>query len=288
MSDTPQMSSGDPLGGSGAPKPFPPAPPQDDRNWWQKLPKWAQWTLGIFVGLVVLGALFGSDESTTDNEQASTTTEQTQEPTTTTASEPEPTPDPEVEVSYSGPDSARSDDVTLKGTVDPANARIRVDGKSVKVRNGRWSLPVTLSKHGDNEFEVVASRKGYVEYSDILTVTRELSAAERAEIRREKALARANARAVESAQTYIDMGAFSKQGLYEQLSSDYGEGFTEAEAQYAVDHVRVNWKKEAVQSARGYLENSAMSRDGLLEQLTSDYGEGFTYEEAVYAVNKVY
>jgi hypothetical protein len=43
--------------------------------------------------------------------------------------------------------------------------------------------------------------------------------------------------AVESAQSYIDMGGFSRQGLIEQLSSSAGEGFTLAQAQYAVSKV---------------------------------------------------
>jgi phage-related protein len=81
---------------------------------------------------------------------------------------------------------------------------------------------------------------------------------------------------------------FSKQGLYEQLSSEYGAGFTAAEAQYAVDHVDANWNKEAVESAQSYLDSMPMSRQALIEQLTSEYGAGFTYEQAVYAVNKVY
>ena len=64
-------------------------------------------------------------------------------------------------MSYTGPSTVRSDDVVLKGTVDPANAHVRVKGQSVKVRKGRWVLPVTLTKHGDNTFRVVATRKGY-------------------------------------------------------------------------------------------------------------------------------
>ena len=43
--------------------------------------------------------------------------------------------------------------------------------------------------------------------------------------------------AVESAQNYLDTQSFSKDGLYEQLVSDYGEGFTEKQARYAVDKV---------------------------------------------------
>ena len=43
--------------------------------------------------------------------------------------------------------------------------------------------------------------------------------------------------AVEAAQSYLDTQSFSKDGLYEQLVSDYGEGFTEKQARYAVDKV---------------------------------------------------
>jgi hypothetical protein len=135
-------------------------------------------------------------------------------------------------------------------------------------------MPVTLTKHGVNNFRVVAIRKGYVKSSTMATIMRELSAAERAVIRQERAAARAGSRALASAESYLEFSGFSKQGLYEQLSSDYGEGFTEAEAQYAVDHVDVDWNKEAVESARSYLESSPMSRDGLIEQLSSSYGEG--------------
>ena len=89
-------------------------------------------------------------------------------------------------------------------------------------------------------------------------------------------------------ESYLAMSGFSKQGLYEQLSSSAGEGFTQAQAQYAVDHVAVDWNKEAVESARSYLELMPMSRSELIEQLSSSAGEGFTYEQALYAVNKVY
>ena len=202
-------------------------------------------------------------------------------------STPEPTPDPEVSVTYTGPSTVRSDDVVLKGTVDPANAHVRVEGQSVEVRRGRWRLPVTLTERGDNSFRVVATRKGFVRSSTTTTVTRELSAAS-APRSVEKAAARANRRALESAESYLAFSGFSKQGLYEQLSSAAGEGFSQAEAQYAVDHVDADWNKEAVESARSYLEISPMSRDALIEQLSSPAGEGFTYEQAVYAVNKVY
>jgi hypothetical protein len=249
-----------------------------------------KWGLIAFVGLAVLGALFGKDEKAgqTKGGSATTSTSSTPEPTPTETSTPETTPDPEVSVNYTGPSNVHSDNVVLKGTVDPANAHVRVTGQSVKVRHGHWKLPVTLTKHGDNKFRVVATREGYVKSSTTATIMRELSAAERAVIRQEKAARRANRRALESAESYLAMSGFSKQGLYEQLSSSAGEGFSQAEAQYAVDHVDADWNKEAVESARSYLEMSPMSRNALIEQLSSSAGEGFTYEQALYAVNKAY
>jgi SOS response regulatory protein OraA/RecX len=178
--------------------------------------------------------------------------------------------------------------VVLKGTVDPPNARVRIKGQSVKVRRGKWKLSVTLTKKGDNTFRVVATRKGFVKDSTTAVVTRKLSAAEKAMKRREAADRRANRRALQSAESYLAMSGFSKQGLYEQLSSSAGEGFTQSQAQYAVDHVDADWNKEARESARSYLEFSPMSRAELIDQLSSSAGEGFTYEQAVNAVNKVY
>ena len=43
-----------------------------------------------------------------------------------------------------------------------------------------------------------------------------------------------NEQAVKSAREYLSNESFSRQGLIEQLSSSAGEGFTLAQAQYAV------------------------------------------------------
>jgi Host cell surface-exposed lipoprotein len=92
----------------------------------------------------------------------------------------------------------------------------------------------------------------------------------------------------ESAESYLDTGAFSRNGLIKQLSSSYGEGYSKAEAIYAVNHVDVNWNEEAVEAAKGYLDTGSFSRNGLIQQLSSSYGDGFTRAQAVYAVNKAY
>ena len=43
--------------------------------------------------------------------------------------------------------------------------------------------------------------------------------------------------ALRSAETYSDMMHMSKQGIYDQLTSEYGEKFTPEEAQYAIDNL---------------------------------------------------
>ncbi|MBE2317173.1 Ltp family lipoprotein [Solirubrobacter sp. CPCC 204708] len=249
-----------------------------------------KWGLAGLVCLGILGAVFGEDEQTGEPQGAAAVSAATAtpEPESVASAEPTPTPKPQVSISVTGPSSARRDNVTLRGTVDPANARVRIKGKSVKVRRGKWTAPITLSKRGENSFRVVATRKGFVKATETAVITRKLSTAEKAAARREKARRRAMRRALESAESYLETMPFSKQGLYEQLTSEYGAGFTAAEAQYAVDHVKADWKREAVEAAESYLETMPMSRQALIEQLTSEYGSGFTYDQAVYAVDKVY
>jgi len=95
--------------------------------------------------------------------------------------------------------------------------------------------------------------------------------------------------AVDSAKGYLSGGqGFSEQGLLQQLSSTAGEGFTEAQARYAISDLHPDWDAQAVDSAKGYLgDGQGFSRSSLLEQLTSSYGAGFTDAQAEYAVNKV-
>ena len=93
--------------------------------------------------------------------------------------------------------------------------------------------------------------------------------------------------ALDSAQDYLDYSAFSRQGLIDQLSSKYGEGFKVEDATWAVDQLGADWKEQAVLSAKEYLAYDSFSRQGLIEQLSSQYGEKFTVEEATYAVDKI-
>ena len=79
----------------------------------------------------------------------------------------------------------------------------------------------------------------------------------------------------------------SKSRIYEQLTSEYGEGFTAEEAQYAVDNMKADWNANALAKAKTYQERMHMSKEKVYEQLTSEYGEQFTAEEAQYAVDNL-
>lgn len=97
--------------------------------------------------------------------------------------------------------------------------------------------------------------------------------------------------AIGSARSYLSFGGFSRAGLLRQLTSEYGEGYEHADAEFAITYLeqngQVDWNEEAVQSAQSYLDLMSFSRDGLYQQLTSEYGEAFTHEQAEYALAAV-
>lgn len=90
--------------------------------------------------------------------------------------------------------------------------------------------------------------------------------------------------ALAKAKSYSEIMHMSKQGIYDQLVSEYGENFPADAAQYAIDNLDADYKANALEKAKDYYEGMNMSKDGVREQLVSEYGEQFTQEEADYAV----
>jgi hypothetical protein len=90
--------------------------------------------------------------------------------------------------------------------------------------------------------------------------------------------------ALKKAESYVDLMHMSKQGVYDQLTSDYGEKFSAAAAQYAVDNLKADWNAQALASAKNYQDTMHMSPSAIHDQLTSEYGEKFTVAEADYAI----
>lgn len=93
--------------------------------------------------------------------------------------------------------------------------------------------------------------------------------------------------ALKSAKNYISMMPMSKKGLYNQLTSEFGDSFPADAAQYAIDNLEIDYKEQALKSAKNYISMMPMSKKGLYNQLTSDFGDKFTEEEAQYAVDNL-
>ena len=94
--------------------------------------------------------------------------------------------------------------------------------------------------------------------------------------------------AVTSAQGYLADGqGFSATSLDKQLTSTYGDKFSETDAQFAIRYLHPSWDAQAVIAAKGYLaDGQGFSHDGLIQQLTSPYGDAFTQAQAAYGVAK--
>jgi hypothetical protein len=92
------------------------------------------------------------------------------------------------------------------------------------------------------------------------------------------------ASALTKAGTYSEIMHMSKTGVYDQLTSEYGEKFSAEAAQYAIDNVKADWNANALAKAKTYQEQMAMAPAAIRDQLISEYGEKFTPEEADYAI----
>lgn len=84
--------------------------------------------------------------------------------------------------------------------------------------------------------------------------------------------------------TYANTMYMSKQGVYDQLVSEYGEKFSTAAAQYAIDNMKADWNANALAKAKTYQDTMNMSPAAIHDQLTSEYGEKFTQAEADHAI----
>lgn len=84
--------------------------------------------------------------------------------------------------------------------------------------------------------------------------------------------------AMRAAEDYLEVEAFSRQGLIKQLEYD---NFSAEDATYAVDSITVDWNAQAAKRAKEYLSIKGFSHEGLINQLEYD---GFTPAQAEYGV----
>ena len=98
-------------------------------------------------------------------------------------------------------------------------------------------------------------------------------------------LTASQANALRSAKNYLTISGFSRQGLIDQLSSEYGNKYSVADATLAVESLNADWNEQARRKAASYLEMMGYSRQGLIDQLSSEYGDKFTVEQATFGVD---
>jgi hypothetical protein len=224
-------------------------------------------SISLLLGIVFTSSVLGGDSTEAPVAEVTAAVEQTEAaasdaPVTveeTSAPTPSPTPEPEVEMIVM-PD-------VVGMTVKDARKALRTAGFPVNVDHDGDKGEVTWTDpEAGDEFEAGTM--------DVVWET-------------EIPMTLAQEQAVQSAQSYVDFTSFSKAGLIDQLTSEYGEGFEEKDAEFAVDNIDVDWKAEAVEAAESYLEMGGFSANELHNQLTSPYGEEFTDKQADYALEKV-
>ena len=88
--------------------------------------------------------------------------------------------------------------------------------------------------------------------------------------------------ALQRAKEYIEVIAFSYNGLVEQLKY---EGFSQSESEFGATNCGANWDEQAAKKAKQYLEIFAFSKEQLIDQLVYD---GFTQSQAEYGVGEAY
>jgi hypothetical protein len=92
--------------------------------------------------------------------------------------------------------------------------------------------------------------------------------------------------AVRSARNYLEFKGFSRQGLIDQLSSEYGDKFGVSDATAAVDSLTIDWNTQAAKSAASYLKFKGFSCQGLIDQLSSQHGDKYTVAQATYGARQ--
>ena len=142
----------------------------------------------------------------------------------------------------------------------------------------------TISEVEQNQDKEISNNQG--EEKDVLVKENEEKVEEKEE-KVEEEVPKEYKSALRKAKVYSDTMSMSKAGLYDQLTSEYGEKFSAEAAQYAVDNLNANWKENALKKAKVYQETMAMSPSAIYDQLVSEYGEKFTEEEAQYAVDNL-
>ncbi|MFJ6680110.1 Ltp family lipoprotein [Microbacterium sp. NPDC091382] len=170
------------------------------------------------------------------------------------------------------------------------NAGLEVDFSAesgVVLDRDNWTVlrtaPAAGEKAKDGDTVVVSVEKTAKPEAE----PEEQAEAEPEETAKDDAPSLAHANALGSAVMYLDSMPFSRAGLIDQLTSEYGESYPKDVAEWAVDKAGADWNAEAAEAAQMYLDTMSLSKDRLYDQLTSEYGSQFTAEQAKFGLKAV-
>lgn len=89
------------------------------------------------------------------------------------------------------------------------------------------------------------------------------------------------------AESYLNVIPFSEEGLFDQMTSEFGREFTDEEAEYALQNITVDWNEQALKAAEEYRDVYDVEGDELYDMLISEYDGKFTEEQAQYAMDNL-
>lgn len=240
-----------------------PQPTQDNKTKAKK-PFWKKWWFWLIVVIVVIGLAAGGGNEGNDKNPSSTSGTSTSQSDKSEKTEKKVT---SISATYAGS--------TDEGTTVDSNSAITVtatydDGTTENVDGWTVQNPGPLTAGQETVFTV--------EYDDV-TCDMPLTGVAQVPTEYKNAL--------KKAESYSSMMHMSKQGIYDQLTSEYGEQFSAEAAQYAIDNLQADYKANALEKAKSYQDTMAMSPNAIYDQLVSEYGEKFTPEEAQYAIDNL-
>ena len=225
-----------------------------------KKPIYKKWWFWVIIAIVVISVIanLGGNSSTTENGTVSSNVSSTESNNTT---KNDTTDSKKVEVTVV--DFSSMDQAAIQSWANTNKVTCKIsEDYSDSVAKG--SLVSQSSKAGDiihegDTIKIVLSlgKKPSVEYTN----------------------------ALQKAETYSKTMYMSKQGIYDQLTSEYGEKFSADAAQYAIDNMQADWNANALEKAKTYQKTMSMSKSAIYDQLISEYGEKFTKAEAQYAID---
>ena len=189
------------------------------------------WAGGLVVALIAIG--------TTGNNPKTTPTAATAASVTTTGVATTPAASPAATVDTAAADKAAADKAAAdKAAADKAAADKAAADKAAAAKAA--AAKVAAAKAAAAK---VAAAKAAAAKAAAAKAAAAKAAAEEAA----NAMTVSQEQAVAKAESYLELTAFSRKGLIEQLRF---EQFSKADATFAVDHITVNWKEQAAKKAQ--------------------------------------